>query len=612
MHKRDYALGVTHGIIPANNVRYETVCLYLETLTRMEVQEVPLSKKDGKAQVTFNPPRCTFCSQVYTAYANVENAASAAWNHVAGCAEENLHIKGDGPLFIEHRRLHLEAVAIIEARMTKYGGLDFETNLEWLFTHLVGTAVHTRVDFFNSLLEDHSLADKKVDEELFGVNIPLLRLIANGQIFNQSFMHPTDTLTEANEESEKCQQLLTQSSGCLPMGSFCGAHGYGFIHPNTINAAVIQRSFASTSSEQPPHWPTQAYPEPTEVPQQQRAVFDMMSIAPNFDLLLEIEVAEEVAKAIVAYGHGAVITYECNPVRPPGRRLRGGDATPEKMSKEIQQMLTSPRFGSWMSTAELGSKDDSDQRARSRMDLACLERSDENVLAEPMSRMIPHMGAHIRAYHFLCFQTQLGHRSNDPITMTEIEEVIPMVIQQGWNKPEKPDDYEKYLSGGNLHLITNDFRGKGRLKALWDITSYALQRGTWSNPQTTEMYLQQMAAFWSLKAPKELPTLPGIGSVGLRIKRFDTPTILRNSKCIESLQVKRITLDLDEKEPIEPPKIVPKAVSKAPVITQQPWDPILGDSEHAYAWWTLTPEGRPLGSSMNKRKRRQKSDPQHR
>ena len=35
---------------------------------------------------------------------------------------------------------------------------------------------------------------------------------------------------------------------------------------------------------------------------------------------------------------------------------------------------------------------------------------------------------------------------------------------------------------------------------------------------------------------------------------------------------------------------MPKIVSKAPVITQQPWDPVLGDSVHAYAWWTLSKE----------------------
>ena len=85
------------------------------------------------------------------------------------------------------------------------------------------------------------------------------------------------------------------------------------------------------------------------------------------------------------------------------------------------------------------------------------------------------MGAHIRAYRFLCFQTQLGYRPNDPITLDEVSEVIPMIIQQGWLKSRPRSDYEEYLSGGNLHKIADGFRGKSRMRALWDITGYALQ-----------------------------------------------------------------------------------------------------------------------------------------
>ena len=49
MYKTDYPIGMTHGIMPKKDVRYEVVCLYLEALTKIEVQEQPLSKKDGKA-----------------------------------------------------------------------------------------------------------------------------------------------------------------------------------------------------------------------------------------------------------------------------------------------------------------------------------------------------------------------------------------------------------------------------------------------------------------------------------------------------------------------------------------------------------------------------------
>ena len=115
------------------------------------------------------------------------------------------------------------------------------------------------------------------------------------------------------------------------------------------------------------------------------------------------------------------------------------------------------------------------------MDLGKHARKNENSLAKLMSRIIPHMGAHIRANHFLCFQTQLGYRPNEPITLEEVSEVIPMIIQQGWLKPRPRGDYEEYLSGGNLHLITKGFKGKSRLRALWDITGYALQGGTWTS-----------------------------------------------------------------------------------------------------------------------------------
>ena len=93
-----------------------------------------------------------------------------------------------------------------------------------------------------------------------------------------------------------------------------------------------------------------------------------------------------------------------------------------------------------------------------------------------------------------------------------------------------------------------------------------------------------------MKAPKELPTLPGIGGDGNMYHQFDTPSIFWNSKYFEGLKVKKIVLDDEDKNMSTSIKIVPKAVSKAPVITQQPWDPILGDSVHAYAWRSLSKE----------------------
>ena len=355
MYKRDYAIGITHSINPKSDQRYELVCLYLEVLTRMEIQETPPGKKDAQAWVTFNPAKCTFCSQLYKKYESVTNAASAAWNHVVNCSEANLQIKGDGPTFPEGSMVGLDLMSIIEAKMTKCGGLDFETNIEWLLTSLVETAIGSRVDFFKSLLVDHALSAKKATEQQLGVNIPFLRLIANGQIFNMGFVHPKNDLRLANEESKQCLELLNRwiqvyqdtttwggltvvtenealparsfsfspnermgklrnyshprlhpmsnqrrpgdvwilvpTSGSLPMGSFCGTYGYGIIHPNLINASVIQMSYASSHPGVAAHGRSCSArvpqePDPERAPDNVRASFDMMSVAPNFRLIV--------------------------------------------------------------------------------------------------------------------------------------------------------------------------------------------------------------------------------------------------------------------------------------------------------------------------------------
>ena len=657
MYKRDYAIGITHGINPKSDQRYELVCLYLETITRMEIQESPPGKKDAQAWVSFNPPKCTFCAQQYRKYDNVTNAASAAWNHAVSCAETNLQIKGDGPSFPDGNMVCMDYMSVIEAKMTKCGGLDFETNIEWLLTSLVETAIGSRVEFFTSLLASHNLSVKKDAEEQFGVNIPFLKLIANGQIFNTNFFHPRNNLIHANEESKQCQQLLQRwiqvaervvpwggltivrndeslpgrgfsfspnekmgkvgnyshprlhpmlnqkrpgdvwilvpTTSWLPMGSFCGSYGYGLIHPNLINSCVLQMSYASSHPDIGRYpstaCPTGEHAQPN-TPEEERASFDMMSIAPNFDLLLEACVAEDMAKTIVRSDIGVRVTLDRSPIKTPGSTGKK-KGTSDAVLKQVDVMLASKRFGRWMAEPFGDNVNTPDLRCRARMDLGKHERKNENSLAKLMSRIITHMGAHIRAYRFLCFQTQLGYRQNDPITLDEVSEVIPMIIQQVWLTPRPRSDYEEYLTGGNLHKIAKGFKGKSKLRALWDITGYALQGGTWTNPPTVEMYLYQMATLWSMKAPTDLPSLPGIGGDGVLYQQIDKPTILWNSKYIEGLNVKRIVLDEEEEKGTSTSnKIVPKAVSKAPVITQQPWEPVLGDSVHAFAWWTLSPE----------------------
>ena len=67
---------------------------------------------------------------------------------------------------------------------------------------------------------------------------------------------------------------------------------------------LIQLSFASSHSDAVTHWATPWGWHPQEKPDQIRAPFDMMSVAPNFDLQLESCAADHTAKTIVKFGLG--------------------------------------------------------------------------------------------------------------------------------------------------------------------------------------------------------------------------------------------------------------------------------------------------------------------
>ena len=112
-------MGNRFSTVLGSDVRYETACAYLEALTRIEVKETP--KGDVKCSITLNPPKCAFCEFRYKTYENLGNAASTVWNHVYGCSEDNLHIRGEGPKLQDDKMIYMDALSIIEARISKNG-----------------------------------------------------------------------------------------------------------------------------------------------------------------------------------------------------------------------------------------------------------------------------------------------------------------------------------------------------------------------------------------------------------------------------------------------------------------------------------------------------------
>ena len=60
--------------------------------------------------------------------------------------------------------------------------------------------------------------------------------------------------------------------------------------------------------------------------------------------------------------------------------------------------------------------------------------------------------------------------------------MTPLIVKRKWVKLAPRETHAKYLQGGNMRLLTEDFRGRDRPKAQGDITGYAPQEGTWTVP----------------------------------------------------------------------------------------------------------------------------------
>ena len=125
-------------------------------------------------------------------------------------------------------------------------------------------------------------------------NNPNLKLFRKGEGLTQEFLkkprtgelgpgcfarHPDLHPTAYQSTDPNDIRLILPVRGLLPMGCAKGVLGHGMIHPNLINAAVLQCYGLTAAS----------------------AHFDAMSFAPNFDLLLTQQKATNVARLIAEW-----------------------------------------------------------------------------------------------------------------------------------------------------------------------------------------------------------------------------------------------------------------------------------------------------------------------
>ena len=397
------------------------------------------------------------------------------FGNCSSCAEDELKVKDAGPTMPAFTMKIRDTISIMEAKMTETGGLDFEPNFEVIFGGLLQEVLDHRLQAFQDLVDNHKVSQKASSDgkggKAFGINVCLWRLIANGQIFNQRYLHPWSNLEHLQEESAQCNALLdewvkdareatpwgtliirnnvddfpaktfsfspsigfgpaklkahphlhptryqswskdvtiyVQAKGPLPMGSFCGADGYGRIHPNMVSAAVLQCCIAS-SQESPNHFK-----------------FDAMALAPNLDLLMSCKDAERVAQTIAQWNGGASRTDKMELIQPPGGNMSPGSvATPEwnvHVRKEATMVFSYKSFRHWTSTRTRYTED---QRRIDRDNVINALKATELSLFPHMAILSTQMGANLRAYHFLRNQEILGMKPIDRITLLEVKDVL--------------------------------------------------------------------------------------------------------------------------------------------------------------------------------------------
>ena len=196
MFKRDYEIERSHLLIPEAGCRYEVVCVYLETLMRLEVVETAVKEggmRQKSIQVSPNPYTCPYCNSKYKTYTSVANAATAIWQHCT-CTKDHLKVSDAGPTMPAFKMKIRDTISVMEAKMTATGGLDFEPNFEVIFGGLLQEVLEQRLQAFQDLVTYHKVSQKvskdKRGGKPFGINVCLWRLIANGQMFNQRYLHP--------------------------------------------------------------------------------------------------------------------------------------------------------------------------------------------------------------------------------------------------------------------------------------------------------------------------------------------------------------------------------------------------------------------------------------
>ena len=311
------------------------------------------------------------------------------------------------------------------------------------------------------------------------LNRPRTAVLGPGRFERHPDLHPT-----AYKPIDPIDiRLILPVKGILPMGSAKGVVGYGVIHPNLINAAVLQTYGLSSL----------------------QGHFDAMSLAPNFDLSLTQQEAAEIAARIAEWS-----TEEIN-LEGQGELIVQTPFEPSKENMKHHRHFIDP-------TMRSGAQGLSIAQVSNVMNM-----TDElSWLIPPMGAILQKQGTKTRALYYHLLQCKEDNTREPQLNEETIQRIIDTVINDAWLQLESDEDLKAVKDGTqSLKTVLDSKTATERDIFLWNYAGVLIQTGAWRRFHSLEEMYVLLASFWGMKAPKGIPTCttwPTFQDEGIRVQ----------------------------------------------------------------------------------------------